>query len=572
LPAAAARQLLQKCTDKDTVLPSLLAWALHTDRMHLLKPMLSLVPGTRALLSRLMRCAPRLVLLEAVMPLLPQSPHIPASPSMLLSLLYELAQSVHPPLDTLRWLLGLLQQTEARWSRFDDNNPLCLLLQTQKTQSPVPHLLELVRALLQWEPQLARQADRKTGCFALWYACDQYRPSLPLLLMERAPALSAHASSTGHTALFHAASRINAARLPLFLKLLELHPEHAGLHVSGKGSVLLELLSFVKDPSDLPPADPSALLSAVRRILQHFPELRLVGEGELPLHLAALLEDWGGTQVELVQLLLAAHGEEQLRKPDRFRRNALQQLLANDKRAPGCLELFVQSDAAAVISKGNALVRGLPASTTLTEVQFLESAAPGWFSTHSARDCSQLHMLCTRERISARGTGALRMDVFRAVLAYYPAAASEQDGSGNTVLMELCWRWPSLEALTLLLEHAPESIDRTDSHGYNALHCACDAPEPSLEVLQLLLSRAPTLAAQQTKKLQFPLHLLCANANSTVEQIALVLKAHPDAAVNFSDHFLPLHFMLEMHKAPNLLELVEPLLSEHSDQQRCTTS
>jgi len=683
LPAAAARQLLQKCTDKDTVLPSLLAWALHTDRMHLLKPMLSLVPDTRALLFRLLRSAPRLALLEAVMPLLPQSPQILASPSMLLSLLYELAQSVHPPVDTLRWLLGLLQQTEARWSRFDDNNPLCLLLQTQKTQSPVPHLLELVRALLQWGPQLARQADRKTGCFALWFACDQYRPSLPLLrelhaahppaairadsegftplhqliymandgtltvelvellssgdaasvlsatttsgytplhvflrraapeqelavlshlcdafpaavtaltqrgettlmclaehsssvavaqlLMERAPALSAHVDSTGHTALSHAASRINAARLPLFLKLLDLHPEHAGLRVSGKGSVLLELLSFVKNPSYLPPADPATLLSAIRRILQQFPELRLVEQGELPLHLAALLEDWGDAQVELIQLLLAAHSEEQLRKPDRFRRNALQRLLKNEKLAPGCLQMFVQSDTTVVISKGNALVHRLPASTTLTEVQFLESAAPGCFCTHNEQGQSPLQLLCTQERISARGTGALRMDVFRAVLAYYPAAAGEQDRDGQTALMELCWRWPSLEALTLLLEHAPESIDRTNSDGYNALHCACDAPEPSLEVLQLLLSRSPTLAAQQTKKLQFPLHLLCANANSTAKHIALVLKAHPDAAVNYSDNFLPLHLLLRAHNGPNLLQRVEALLSVHGEQQR----
>jgi len=360
LSAAAARQLLQKSRDKDTVLPSLLAWVLHTGRVHLLKPMLSLVPDTRSsLLSRLMRWSPRLALLEAVMPLLPGSLEALASPSMSLSLLHELVQSVHPPLDTLRWLLGLLERTEARWSRFDDNNPLCLLLQKQKTQSPVPHLLELVRALLQWEPQLARHADRKTGRYALWFACDQYRPSLPLLqelhaahspaalcfdsegftplhqlirmasggaltvemvkllstgdaasvlaatttsgytplhvfvrraapelelavlrylcdacpaavtartkrdettlmclaehsgsmpvaqlLLERDPALSAHATSTGNTALSFAASRLNAARLPLFLKLLDLHPEHACLQLNDEGSVLLDLLGL----------------------------------------------------------------------------------------------------------------------------------------------------------------------------------------------------------------------------------------------------------------------------------------------------------------------------------------
>jgi len=224
-------------------------------------------------------------------------------------------------------------------------------------------------------------------------------------------------------------------------------------------------------------------------------------------------------------------------------------------------------------SKDNALVHQLPVGITLAEVQFLAAAAPGCFGMHNEQGQSPLHLLCTQGRDNARGTNALSMDVFRAVLAYYPAAAGEQDRSGHTVLMELCSRWSNPEAVTLLLKHAPKSIGCTNGKGYNVLHCACNAPEPSLEVLQLLLSRAPTLAAQQTKWLQFPLHLLCANANSTAEQIALVLNAHPDAAVQLDNNDrLPLHFLLECRSRPNLLQCANAMLSVHNEQQRCSTS
>jgi ankyrin repeat protein len=266
------------------------------------------------------------------------------------------------------------------WSVFNSSTPIVQLLSTQHDlPAPVPHLLQLVRALLAWDPPLARFVD-EDSCTALSSACCMRYPQLAILnelvsafpealmqpdneftqmplhhllqhageglltlelvkllsadgaaaalsavnihgetplhiflsraapqleldvfrflcgahpsavtaldkyerstlmrlaacsgsmdvatmLLTRAPSLSALTTSESDNALHFAAENMTAARLSLFLHLLKLHPEHAGIILPSKGTVLFALLRSLPS-SDSGSAFETADPASVRR-------------------------------------------------------------------------------------------------------------------------------------------------------------------------------------------------------------------------------------------------------------------------------------------------------------------
>jgi hypothetical protein len=143
LPGASIRtELLSRAhggEKYDQTLMARLSWAAQEHslgrRTNLLKALFCLLPDSTqgSLFGPLLRWAPQLTLVQAIVALLPQSGLLLSDRGILLSLLSDLVTAPRPPLDTLNWLLKLVRKAEARWTRFSSN--------------PLAHLVSVCRAL-----------------------------------------------------------------------------------------------------------------------------------------------------------------------------------------------------------------------------------------------------------------------------------------------------------------------------------------------------------------------------------------------------------------------------------------
>jgi ankyrin repeat protein len=430
-------------------------------------------------------------------------------------------------------------------------------------------------------PAAVSTLDNKERSTLMCLAAVSGSMDVATVLLKYAPSLSAQSTHENESALHFAAERMTAARLPLFLQLLQLHPQHAGIVPPKGGSVLLSLLRSLLNSSEgdaAAVADPVSVLVACKALLTAHPSLRLAAmaeDGELPIHIVARMQiDGKDVQRELFQLLLEADGEKQLAACQRQGRTPLHCLAANAKRATGCFELVVQTHraaAAATDADGRTaaplLCTQLPGPSA-AEVECLEAAAPGCFALVDKEGCTPLHLLC-RQKHAVTGSGpSLSIDAVRAVLSAHPAAAAMPNADGDTPLILLCEHWSIPAAVSLLIEAAPpNSLTLLDKYGCSALDYACKVAAPLLEVLQLLLSRSPQ--PPPPTFIEQALHSLCTNPAVTPDLIELLLKTHETAATAAGASLdLPLHSLLQTcGDAPSLLSNVRTLLSVDSIMQ-----
>jgi ankyrin repeat protein/serine/threonine protein kinase len=446
---------------------------------------------------------------------------------------------------------------------FQGQTPLHIFLSRSAPQLE----LDVLQFLCDACPSAVIALDKKERNTLICLAAASGSMDVASVLLERAPALSAQTTRQQESALFLSAQRMNATRLPLFLHLLKLHPQHAGILLPSKGSLLFALLrSLLNSDSDsaaVDAADPASMLVACKALLAVHPSLRLTAmedEDELPIHIVArmaLATKAGAgdlTQRDFLCLLLETDAAQQLAACHKGKNMSLHYLAANANRAPGCFELLIQAHpaAASVIDADGRTVAQLlcsqPPGPSAAEVQCLVAAAPGCFAIVDKEGCTPLHLLCRQTSDASGSCPSLSLDAVRAVLSAHPVAATMQNAEGQTALMSLCERWSIPAAVTLLVEAASQSPMPLDKRGRSALDYACKAATPSLEVLQMLLNRLPQPSSPSM--IAHALHSLCANSAVTPELIVLLLKVHPTAAMVPAKldvpKNLPLHVLLRM--------------------------